>query len=56
LFSHPNVATLAVAVDVARTSARTDANALEAEIAQMSDEEVARLLAQEEAQARCKPS
>lgn len=49
LFAHPSVATLALAFEAARASTPLDAAALEAQIAAMSDEEVARLLAQEEA-------
>lgn len=49
LFLHPTIAELAVRVDAHTTSARRLEAELEAEIAEMSDEEVLRLLAQEEA-------
>jgi len=55
LFSHPTIATLAVEVNATRAAAEDRYRKLESEIEQMSDEEVARLLAQEEAAAPCNP-
>ena len=55
LFSHPTVATLAVAVEAARAAADAWARELAAEVGQMSEEEVARLLADEEAANRWSP-
>jgi 2-oxo-4-hydroxy-4-carboxy--5-ureidoimidazoline (OHCU) decarboxylase len=49
LFRHPTIATLAAEVEAAKLAADGWAKRLEAEIDQMSDEEVARLLADEEA-------
>ena len=48
LFTHGTIAQLAVAVDTAREAAEKHRLDLAAEIGQMSDEEVARLLAEEE--------
>jgi acyl-CoA synthetase (AMP-forming)/AMP-acid ligase II len=48
LFVNATIAELAVAVDTARAAAESRRQALSAEIEQMSDEEVARLLAEEE--------
>lgn len=51
LFGHPTVATLAREVEAADATARLLLGSLEAEIEGLSDEEVVRLLAQEEARA-----
>jgi acyl-CoA synthetase (AMP-forming)/AMP-acid ligase II len=48
LFTHGTIAELAVAIDAARGDMEQRRRALETEIEQMSDEEVARLLAEEE--------
>ena len=48
LFSCPTIATLAIEVDVAATAASHLRGVLEAELEQMSDEEVVRFLAQDE--------
>jgi len=52
VFSHPTVATLAEAVRAAIDTAAAEAGALASEIDALSDEDVARLLAEEEAAAR----
>jgi len=49
LFRHPTIVALAAEVEAAKLAADRWAKQLEAEIDQMSDEEVARLLAEEEA-------
>jgi hypothetical protein len=52
LFRHGTIAELAVAIDAATEQARKCREALAAEIEQMSDEEVARFLAEEERRER----
>jgi hypothetical protein len=49
LFRHPTIVALAAEVEAAKLAADRCAKQLEAEIDQMSDEEVARLLAEEQA-------
>ena len=51
LFAYPTIATLALEVEAAKVVADDVTSALASEIAQMSDEEVARLLSQEEGEA-----
>jgi oxalate---CoA ligase len=53
LFNHPTVAMLAPQVEAAKQAVDDWSGKLASEIEQMSDEEVARLLAEEEAAARC---
>jgi hypothetical protein len=48
LFSHPTIATLALQIEAAKANASDWTAALASEIEQMSDEEVARLLASED--------
>jgi acyl-CoA synthetase (AMP-forming)/AMP-acid ligase II len=50
LFSHPTIATLAVEIEAAKEAVHDRQDVLAAEIEQLSDEEVSRLLAQEEAE------